>query len=169
MTRRCERCGTTNLKFVRSEDGADIYGCKRGAKCGRETRFEHSEGVTDAGAHLPPQTDAVPVAPSDQPIPPESLRLYRCRLCLGFTVTVQLHDGEILESIDCRAKGFFGCPGAAPRVEGAWPTGAPTKPAWEWVRLYDLDRIPSDENAIVAQAMKLMPLTLRARQERVSA
>lgn len=164
MAKRCGRCGTTNLKFVRTEGSEDIYACRHGAKCGRETRFEHSEGVADAGSQPPKQAATVPAAPSEQSIPAESLHLYKCRLCFDYTLTIQIDEGEVQPTIDCRARGFFECPGAAERIPMAmWPKDAPTEPGWEWVRLDDPDRMASDENAAVAFAVRHMPLTLKAR------
>lgn len=172
MPKRCNRCGTTNLTFVRTEGAEDVFACRRGAECGRETRFENSGGVTDAGAHSPKQADAVPATPPDQPIPAESLaeqlfgeelHLFKCRHCRGYTVTIQLHPGNVPYMLDCRAQGFFGCKGVADRILGDWPKDAPNEPRWEWVNLRVGERLTSDENAAVATAIKHAPLTLQAR------
>ena len=90
------------------------------------------------------------------------LHLYRCSTCSGYTLTRQLHAGSLPETTDCRAHGFYGCPGTALLVRGEWPADAPKSPRWEWVNLRKGRSIPSDENAAVAFAVSVAPLTLQA-------
>lgn len=96
-----------------------------------------------------------------------AIHVYRCRLCGELTVTVQLHAGDVLDSISCRARGFAQCRGAADLIETPANVG---DPRWEWVnvRAGELERMPADENHFVREAISRAPLILQSHSREVA-
>lgn len=99
--------------------------------------------------------------------PMREIKVFRCGLCKGLTVTVQLDEGAIPESISCRAKGFAMCRGAARPIET--PPDVPP-PKWEWInpRAGELARMVSDENHFVRVAVAVTPLILQVYRGEVA-
>lgn len=74
------------------------------------------------------------------------MNVYTCRLCRGYTVTIDRDEGTTPFLIGCRASGREGdCKGQAESAfypQGPKPPHIP-EPAWEWVTFSgDIEKLP---------------------------